>query len=285
MSHHTFLNAFFGTSISFIMATLEGISGRDSTKHTGGSFASNETTLRSASPAGPPVTAPTKVRFDSLPSPRVPHGKRPGPEKPKPTLAQIFDLDRSFLSEKTLSSFQAAASPAEAASSEDGSGGDDSGDELQVHMGEDEQLSPGDCSSASESAGSPERDQLDPRQMSVDDCSTEAATATAPNRANTPLRLEVPAPASPDVTPTTVTNINLEPPPVQSKSLKIEHVLEVRTPTKVRFTLQPPESATPASVDLPSSEIRQPTQKLKACEGRRLNIAEVKVSSDSHVTS
>lgn len=289
MSHHTFLDIFFRSSLSIIMAAVNDTSGSEETKRTGESFASmasTGSTLRSASPAD--LSKTPKVRFDSLPLP-PPSQAKPTPKKA--TLAQIFNFDKSTSRAARKFEFNFESPPEDKSeTSSVSSAGGEAEAELKVFTGDEGRVGAGqgrEGSASKQSQASSQSDEGDELMSSAasDDGSTgpssppvvsEATTTTkATKKAGTPQRLNVSV-ASRGVTPTMATNMNMKPPPLPGKSLKIDHQVEVRTPSKVKVTLQPPESADPASIDPPSSDVHQPTAKLAACKPKKFTIAEIK---------
>lgn len=259
------------------MATLDDVSGNDEGKRTielSASVASTGSTLRSASPVDPIKTP--KVRFESLPLP--PSQAMATPKKS--TLAQIFDFDKDVPRQRHRFGFNFTPPPPEKAVSE-GSGGDDEVPELKVFTGDEkveEEVHMRD--EGEEHREGEQSDEGDELMSSVASADGSLGPSSPPKdafvtKADTPPRLYVTVPLR-GVTPTMAPPSNLKPPPLQGKSLKIEHHLEVRTPSKVKFTVQSPEADEPASVDPPSSDVHQPTAKLAALQAERLTIAQIK---------
>lgn len=261
------------------MATLDDISGNEEGKRTielSASVASTGSTLRSASPVDPIKTP--KVRFESLPLP--PSQAIATPKKS--TLAQIFDFDKDVPRQRHRFGFNFTPPPPEKPASE-GSGGDDEVPELKVFTGDEkveEEVHMRDEDGEHSLGEGEQSDEGDELMSSAASADGSPGPSSPPKdafvtKADTPPRLYVTVPLR-GVTPTMAPPSNLKPPPLQGKSLKIEHHLEVRTPSKVKFTVQSPEADEPASVDPPSSDVHQPTAKLAALQAERLTIAQIK---------
>lgn len=280
MSHRTFLDLFFRSSLSLIMATLDEAPGSDEGKRNlelSASVASTGSTLRSASPAD---TKTPKVRFESLPLPPSQATQVMTPKKP--TLAQIFNFDTDGPRQRHKFGFNFTPpppeKPASAASAASESDESDEEAELKVFTGDEKaEKRVGEELSRMSEDESDEGDELMSSAASVDSLgpsSPKEDTVAFVTKADTPPRLYVSVPSR-GVTPTMAPPSNLKPPPLQGKhgTLKIEHHLEVRTPSKIKVTLQSPEASEPASV--PSSDVHQPTAKLAALQ-ERLTIAQIK---------
>lgn len=272
MSHRTFLDLFFRSSLFLIMATLDEAPGSDEGKRNlelSASVASTASTLRAASPADPKTP---KVRFESLPLPPSQATQAMTPKKP--TLAQIFNFDTDRPRQRHKLGFNFTPPPPEKKAPSAASDSEDEEAELKVFTGDEktEKIARNEQMSEDESV---EGDELLSSAASVDSLgpSSPPKEGVLVTKADTP-RLYVSVPSR-GVTPTMAPPSNLNPPPLQGKhgTLKIEHHLEVRTPSKIKVTLQSPEASEPASV--PSSDVHQPTAKLAALQ-ERLTIAQIK---------